>query len=82
MVGIVRHRQTKGSATDRFHLNHRATPRLHTSAGLGLHLLQKQEMLPARDKNKGRLLRVTSALELNQVVEYLRDHLLLDKCVD
>jgi len=25
----VRHRQTKGSATDRSHLNHRATPRLH-----------------------------------------------------
>jgi hypothetical protein len=31
MVGIVRHRQTKEPATDRFHLNHRATPRLHTS---------------------------------------------------
>ena len=29
MVGIVRHRQTKEPATDRFHLNHRATPRLH-----------------------------------------------------
>jgi len=28
----VRHRQTKGSATDRLHLNHRATPRLHTSS--------------------------------------------------
>ncbi len=26
---LVRHRQTKGSATDRLHLNHRATPRLH-----------------------------------------------------
>ncbi len=52
------------------------------SAGLGLHLLQKQEMLPARDKNKRRLFRVTSALDLNQFVEYLRDHLLLDKCVD
>src|SRR6266436_1576036 len=26
---LVRHRQTKGSATDRPHLNHRATPRLH-----------------------------------------------------
>jgi hypothetical protein len=25
----VRHRQTKGSATDRLRLNHRATPRLH-----------------------------------------------------
>ena len=25
----MRHRQTKGSATDRLHLNHRATPRLH-----------------------------------------------------
>jgi hypothetical protein len=45
-------------------------------------LLKKQEMLPARDKNKGRLLRVTSALESNQFVEYLRDHLLLDKFVD
>ena len=52
------------------------------SAGLGLHLLQKQEMLPARDKNKRRLLRVASALHLDQFVEYLRDHLLLDKCVD
>jgi hypothetical protein len=31
MVGIVRHRQLKGSVTDRFHLNHRATPRLHKS---------------------------------------------------
>src|SRR6266851_572869 len=29
MVGLVRHRQTKEPATDRFHLNHRATPRLH-----------------------------------------------------
>jgi hypothetical protein len=44
--------------------------------------LQKQEMLLARDKNKGRLLRVTSALALNHFIEYLRDHLLLDKCVD
>ena len=30
MAGLVRHRQTKGSATDRLHLHHRATPRLHT----------------------------------------------------
>jgi len=29
MVELVRHRQTKESATDRLHLNHRATPRLH-----------------------------------------------------
>jgi len=27
--GLMRHRQTKGSATDRPHLNHRVTPRLH-----------------------------------------------------
>ena len=27
--GLVRHRQTKGSATDRPHLNHRVTPRLY-----------------------------------------------------
>ena len=32
---LVRHRQTKGSATDRLHLNHRATPRLH-NAGFSL----------------------------------------------
>src|ERR1700739_1896800 len=32
MAGLVRHRQTKGSATDRLHLNHRATPRLHTNS--------------------------------------------------
>src|SRR5215813_2042630 len=30
-MGLVRHRQTKGSATDRLHLNHRVTPRLHRS---------------------------------------------------
>src|ERR1700676_901205 len=30
MVQLVRHRQTKESATDRLHLNHRVTPRLHT----------------------------------------------------
>jgi RNA-directed DNA polymerase len=29
MVKLVRHRQTKGSATDRPSLNHRVTPRLH-----------------------------------------------------
>jgi hypothetical protein len=29
MAELVRHRQTKGSATDRLYLNHRATPRLH-----------------------------------------------------
>jgi len=27
---LVRHRQTKGPATDRLHLNHRATSRLYT----------------------------------------------------
>ena len=31
MVQLVRHRQTKESATDRLNLNHRVTPRLHTS---------------------------------------------------
>jgi hypothetical protein len=30
MAELVRHRQTKGSATDRLNLNHRATPRLRT----------------------------------------------------
>jgi hypothetical protein len=34
MAELVRHRQTKGSATDRLHLNHRATPRLHKSKNL------------------------------------------------
>jgi len=29
MVQLLRHRQTKGSATDRLHLHHRVTPRLH-----------------------------------------------------
>src|SRR5262249_26194860 len=29
MMGLVRHRQPKGPATDRPHLNHRVTPRLH-----------------------------------------------------
>jgi len=31
MAGIVRHRQLKGSVTNRSHLNHRATPRLYKS---------------------------------------------------
>src|SRR5580658_331795 len=31
MVQLVRHRQTKESATDRLHLTHRVTPRLHKS---------------------------------------------------
>jgi hypothetical protein len=29
-MGLVRHRQTKGLATGRPHLNHRVTPRLHS----------------------------------------------------
>ena len=29
-VELLRHRRTKGPATDRFHLNHRATSRLYT----------------------------------------------------
>ena len=33
MMGLVRHRQTKGSVMDRPHLNHRATPRLYTPRG-------------------------------------------------
>src|SRR6266850_6302895 len=33
MAELVRHRQTKGSATARLHLNHRATPRLHKLSG-------------------------------------------------
>jgi hypothetical protein len=37
MAGLVRHRQTKGSATDRLRLNHRATPRLHRSKAI-LHI--------------------------------------------
>jgi hypothetical protein len=32
MARLVRHRQTKGPATDRSLLNHRATPRLHNVA--------------------------------------------------
>jgi hypothetical protein len=32
MAELMRHRLTKGSATDRPHLNHRATPRLHKVA--------------------------------------------------
>ena len=32
MVRLVRHRQTKGPATDRLHLNHRTTSRLHNVA--------------------------------------------------
>jgi hypothetical protein len=32
MVELERHRQPKGSETDRLHLNHRVTPRLHKVA--------------------------------------------------
>src|SRR5450432_4806975 len=32
MMGLVRHRQTKGPEMDRSHLNHRVTPRLYNSA--------------------------------------------------
>src|SRR5271169_4376818 len=35
MVRLVRHRPTKGPATDRPHLHHRATSRLHKSGGYG-----------------------------------------------
>jgi hypothetical protein len=38
MVQLVRHRQTKESATDRLNLNHRVTPRLHKLEVLGLDL--------------------------------------------
>ena len=38
MAALVRHRLTKGSATDRLHLNHRATPRLHKREVPGLDL--------------------------------------------
>ena len=41
MAELVRHRQTKGSAKDRLSLNHRATPRLHTSSELVLHISGK-----------------------------------------
>jgi hypothetical protein len=37
MVRLMRHRQTKGPATDRPHLTHRATSRLYKSPVLGLH---------------------------------------------
>jgi hypothetical protein len=33
MVWLVRHRQTKGPATDRPHLHHRATSRLYQALG-------------------------------------------------
>ena len=36
MVQLVRHPQTKGRATDRLHLNHRATSRLYSLLGLTL----------------------------------------------
>jgi hypothetical protein len=40
MAELVRHRQTKGSATDRLYLNHRATPRLHTLRIVGSALVR------------------------------------------
>ena len=36
---LVRHRQTKGPATDRLHLNHRATSRLYTLTPSGARVL-------------------------------------------
>jgi hypothetical protein len=38
MLELVRHPQTKGSATDRLRLNHHATPRLHISTYWPPHL--------------------------------------------
>lgn len=36
MAELVRHRQTKGSGTDRLRLNHRATPRLYLHGSRGM----------------------------------------------
>jgi len=44
MVRLVRHRQTKGPATDRPHLNHRATSRLYLS--------QKWKTTPKRSSGR------------------------------
>jgi len=57
MAGIVRHRQLKGSATDRSHLNHRATPRLYKlfrarSLQLGSHHCMAQ--LAGKTPSQGR----------------------------
>ena len=41
MVRLVRHRQTKGPATDRLHLNHRATSRLYLNKSTALNVLLK-----------------------------------------
>src|SRR5580658_10414295 len=40
MVQLVRHRQTKESATDRLNLNHRVTPRLHRSGSVNIRILR------------------------------------------
>ncbi len=46
MVQLVRHRQTKGPATDRFHLNHRATSRLYSSGPFSSNLLSCRSNTP------------------------------------
>ena len=58
MVGIVRHRQLKGSATDRSHLNHRATPRLHTSSETAM------AKIPKTPKNTARMSRLLTPRSL------------------
>src|SRR5260370_27313342 len=53
MMGLVRHRQTKGLETDRPHLNHRVTPRLHTR----------------RKKSKQTLILITRMRSKNQAIK-------------
>jgi hypothetical protein len=48
MVRLVRHRQTKGPATDRPHLNHRATSRLYNSIDIrvpGLRSASRRDLM-------------------------------------
>src|SRR3990172_11524673 len=57
MVGLVRHRQTKGPATDRPHLNHRATSRLYTKLLANLRFAERSRCADAKVCEKQRRLR-------------------------
>jgi hypothetical protein len=71
MAGIVRHRQTKGPATDRSLLNHRATPRLHNAVIVELNIRSGNEAPHQTDESAREVWRsfIKSHLGINANVQ-------------
>jgi Transposase DDE domain len=78
MTGILRHRQPKGSGTDRPRLNHRVTPRLYWFVGLEM---DDAVWVPTVfSKNRERLIEgEVSQRMLEAVLEQAREHNLLSE---